>query len=282
MKQPKPGRMWYFVDEAGDPTFYGKRGQLIIGQEGCSPVLILGFIKTPDPESLRKAVRALHTQIVNDPYFEGRPSMEETRIAFHANKDVPEIKYLFFKLIASLDFQAQFVVARKIEKYFIQFDNRKQYAFYDHLISRLFESVMHLHEENHIYFAKRQTRLRQAPLKAAIEQSRHHFHKRSGRISSTSFAVQAQTPAHEPCLSIIDYLNWALYRAYTKREMNYFNVIQHKVSLVADIYDKSAPQRCWYDRRNPFHIAKVTPLQLVPSEGHTARMADFRVQGSDS
>ncbi len=26
----------YFVDEAGDPTLFNRKGQLIIGNEGCS------------------------------------------------------------------------------------------------------------------------------------------------------------------------------------------------------------------------------------------------------
>jgi hypothetical protein len=153
MKRPKPGRAWYFVDESGDPTFYNKRGELIAGQPGCSPVLILGFIQTADPNPIRKAVRALQQEVLNDPYFQGRRSLAHTANAFHAKSDLFEIKYLFFKLIATLDFRAHFIIARKMEEVFIKHDNRKQNAFYDHVVSCLFEGILHLHEENHIYFA---------------------------------------------------------------------------------------------------------------------------------
>ncbi len=27
---------YFFVDESGDPTFYDKRGNLIVGEQGCS------------------------------------------------------------------------------------------------------------------------------------------------------------------------------------------------------------------------------------------------------
>lgn len=264
MQQPKLGRAWYFVDEAGDPTFYNRRGRLVVGQEGCSPLLILGFIQTADPEPIRKAVRGLHEQVLKDPYFQGHRSLKETAIAFHANNDLFEIKYLFFKLIATLDFRAHFIVARKDEQLFINYSNRNQDVFYDHVVSCLFESVLHLREENHIYFARR-GKVRQAPLVAAIERSHERFQKYRGICNQTQFTVQAQQPSHEPCLCVIDYLNWALYEAYTKGKMNYFNEIRDKVSLVADIYDKQVLHHPWYHRRNPFDITKVTPLSLVPS-----------------
>ncbi|HEX6289937.1 MAG TPA: DUF3800 domain-containing protein [Herpetosiphonaceae bacterium] len=260
MKKPKPGRVWYFVDEAGDPTFYSKRGQLIVGQPGCSPILILGFIQTSDPEPIRKAVRELQQQVINDPYFHGRRSLKQTAVAFHANNDLFEIRYLFFKLIASLDFRAKLIVARKIEQIFIEYDQRNQNAFYDHVVSCLFRDVLHLNEENHIYFAKRQSRARQAPLTAAIEKGRAKFEQYSGPATPTRFMVQAQTPSHEPCLSVIDYINWAVYQAYTSRDMNYFNTIRHKVSVVGDLYDRNKPHRNWYDRKHLFDVEKITPL----------------------
>ena len=270
MKQPRMGKAWYFVDEAGDPTFYSKRGKLIVEQPGCSPILILGFIKTADPHALRAAIGELQHELINDPYLQGKASLARTAIAFHANDDMHEVRYRFFKLIASFDIQAQVIVARKIERVFIEYDGAKQQAFYDHVVSCLFEKVLHLHEENHIYFAKRQSRARQAPLTAAIQRGRAHFEQHGGLPTPTQFSVQAQTPSGEPCLSVIDYINWAVYQAYTRGEMRYFNAIRDKVRLVADIYDYEQKPRNWYDCKNPFDIQKVTPLQLVPSEGHTA------------
>jgi hypothetical protein len=34
---------WYFVDEAGDPVFYGKGKKCIVGTEGCSRTFSVGF-----------------------------------------------------------------------------------------------------------------------------------------------------------------------------------------------------------------------------------------------
>jgi hypothetical protein len=34
----------YFVDESGDPTLFGRRGKIIVGEEGCSTHFILGVL----------------------------------------------------------------------------------------------------------------------------------------------------------------------------------------------------------------------------------------------
>ena len=169
MKKPQSGSTWFFVDESGDPTFYDRKGNLIVGQPGCSPILVLGLIETQNPEPIRQAIRELQQEVIHDPYFQEFPSIKKTAIAFHAKDDVPEIRYLVFRLLASLDFQAQFVVARKIERVFRNSFQSREEAFYDHLVTHLFQNLLHRYERNFIYFAKRGSRNRQAPLLRAIQ-----------------------------------------------------------------------------------------------------------------
>ena len=51
MKKAQTGQHWFFVDESGDPTFYDEAGNLIVGQTGCSPILLLGFVEMSDPQA---------------------------------------------------------------------------------------------------------------------------------------------------------------------------------------------------------------------------------------
>ncbi|MDP3047046.1 MAG: hypothetical protein Q8O07_06155 [Chloroflexota bacterium] len=155
MKAPQPGSAWFFVDESGDPTFYDRSGNLLLGQPGCAPLLMLGFVQMADPEPARRAILQLQREVVHDPYFQDFPSLAKTAVAFHATDDVPEIRYRVFKLLADLDFQAQFVVARKIERVFRDIFQANEGAFYDHLVATLLERVMHTHEHNYIYIARR-------------------------------------------------------------------------------------------------------------------------------
>lgn len=59
----------YFVDEAGDPVFYNAKGDLIVGNEGCSKVLIIGYIRTPNPKPLRDAIEKVRQEVKHDKYF---------------------------------------------------------------------------------------------------------------------------------------------------------------------------------------------------------------------
>ena len=260
MKKPKAGSNWFFVDESGDPTFYDRKGNLIVGQPGCSPILILGLVETQDPKPLREAIWALQQKVVQDSYFQDFPSLKRTAIAFHAKDDVPEIRYQFFKLLAALDFEAQFIVARKIERVFRSNFRAQESAFYDHLVAHLFENLLHRHERNFVYFAKRGSRERQAPLSRAIERGIERFDEKWGTQVTTEFMVQAQTAKGEPCLSVVDYMNWAVYRAFTTGEMRYYRVVAEKVSLLVDLYDVANYPNNWYRRKNPFDTKRITPL----------------------
>ena len=260
MKKPQDGHNWFFVDESGDPVFYNRRGRLIVGEEGCSLILMLGFIETTNPHLLRQSILGLQEEIVNDTYFQGVPSLEKTQIAFHAKDDLPEIRYRVFKHLATLDFRAQFVVARKSERVFQDRFSGNQSVFYDSLITRLFQNVLHRYKSNTIIFAKRGSRDRQAPLQQAIQLGIERFESAWDTAVDTDIIIQAQRPRGEPCLSIIDYMNWAVYRAFTNREMRFYDTVADKVSLLVDLYDYNQYPKNWYSKKNPFHINKITPL----------------------
>lgn len=63
MKIAQDGVNYFFVDESGDPTFYDRYGNLIVGTEqGTSKLLILGFIHTKDPKPIRQALHNLQKE----------------------------------------------------------------------------------------------------------------------------------------------------------------------------------------------------------------------------
>jgi len=260
MKKAKPGNTFFFVDESGDPTFYDRRGNLIVGSSGCSPLLILGLIKIEDPIPVRKTITQLNASIVNDPFFADFPSIKKTKIAFHAKDDLPEIRFLFFKEIQKMEFKAKFIIARKIDKVFKNNFSSNENKFYDHLVTQLFMSELHLHEQNLVYFAKRGSHNRQVPIEKAITTSISNFENKWHKQITTKTVVQAQSPAGEPCLSIVDYMNWAVYRAYTRNEIRYFNLVRDKVDLLVDLYDHEHYPGNWFNKKNPFELNKITPL----------------------
>jgi hypothetical protein len=55
-------------------------------------------------------------------------------------------------------------------------------------------------------------------------------------------------------------VNWAVYRAYMRGEMRFFNVIREKVRMICDVYDTDQYPGNFYSSRNPFDIKKISPL----------------------
>ncbi len=260
MKKPLEGENWYFVDESGDPTFYDRHGNLIVGQEGCSPIFILGFVESENPHTIRVALEQLHVRLAHNEYLKNIPSMKNTNVAFHAKDDAPEVRQAVFETLRELDFKSQFIVARKIERVFRNSFHASEREFYDYLISLLFENVLHRHTNNRVYISQRGTRIRQEKLEKAVLNGVLNFENRLNEKVITETRIFPHTAVGEPCLQVIDYMTWAVYRAFVKHEMRYFRFMQDKVSLLVDRYDTAKYPKNWYNRNNPFEIEKTSPL----------------------
>ncbi|HKL20298.1 MAG TPA: hypothetical protein VJ904_00745 [Tichowtungia sp.] len=60
-----------FVDEAGDPTLFGKKrgSDTIVGNEGCSQYFIMGKLEVHDPVAVSTALHELHKLSGANPWF---------------------------------------------------------------------------------------------------------------------------------------------------------------------------------------------------------------------
>jgi len=251
---------YFFVDESGDPYFYDRYGNFIVGKEGCSKILILGFIKTKEPEVIRKIVNEVREKIKKDDYLKQIPSYKKSLISFHATDDCPEIREKFYKAILKMPFKSEFIVARKIEQVFIKRHKKKPNLFYDDLISKLFQNHLHKTKSNIIYFSVRTNRARQEPLEDAIRKAMMIFENKHNIKINSEVRIFPQRPEGEPCLQVVDYMNWAIQRAFIKKEMRYYNFVKNKVSLIVDIYDSDKYPKSYYHKRNPFDVNKISPL----------------------
>lgn len=85
MKRTEHKTSYFFVDESGDPVFYNRKGRCIVGQDGCSKLLLVGFIRTSDPVPIRKKLAEIRQGIKGDEYLSQIPSLAKTLRAFHAS-----------------------------------------------------------------------------------------------------------------------------------------------------------------------------------------------------
>ena len=113
MKQAEDKPRWYYVDEAGDPNFYGKGMNIIVGTEGCSRTFSLGFLRTYDPQAIRSKLADVRLEVLTDRYLQDISSIIKSQRAFHAKDDCAEVRKLVYSALEKMDFGVQVVVARK-------------------------------------------------------------------------------------------------------------------------------------------------------------------------
>jgi hypothetical protein len=265
MKQADAKPRWFFVDEAGDPAFYGKGGKkIIVGTPGCSQTFAVGFLRTFDPQQIRSKLAEVRLAISTDRYLRDIPSVTKSVVAFHAKDDCPEIRKLVFESLEKMDFGAQIVVARKIERIFRRAHGRSQDRLYDFLVSKLFHCQLHLSTENHIIFSRRGNKSRQHSLRRAVQVGADRFHQKYNHACHTRVIVDTSQTIQEPVLQAADYVLWAVQRAFERRDMRYFEFLRDKIELVWDIYDVEkirGKESIIYDRKkNAFGIEKTSPL----------------------
>lgn len=119
--------------------------------------------------------------------------------------------------------------------------------------------MLHRFQNNHIILSTRGSRKRREPLERAILSAKGRFEKQYNiKVDAATFDIEPQSPKGEPCLSVIDYMNWAVYRAFTRKEMRYYDYVSERVSYLRDLYDSAS--RPYSRRKNPFDIKKAAPL----------------------
>lgn len=149
----------YFVDEAGDAIFFGKRGKVIIGAPGCSQYFMLGVAHIAEPKILAQSVSQLRAELLQDPYFRGVPSFDpaqkKTALCFHAKDDLPEVRREVFHLLSGFEIRVHTIVRDKTSV-FQEVRNRQKiephYRYrpddiYDDCTHVIFQNLLHQADE---------------------------------------------------------------------------------------------------------------------------------------
>jgi hypothetical protein len=262
--------VYYFVDEAGDPTLFNEKGRCIVGEDGCSRFFILGLLEVEDPAGLTNRLEVLRKRLLADPYFRGVPSMEpaarKTSVAFHAKDDLPEVRREVFNALADEAVRFFAVVrSKKATLQYVQSRNRSDSVYryqpnelYDYLVRVLFKDRLHQSDEYAIAFSRRGASDRTEALETALDQARHRFSEKWGRRSSAVIGVQSASPAGHGGLQAVDYFLWALQRVYERGEDRYIQMLWPRCSLVRDIDDnRKTAYGVYYQKKTPLSAASL-------------------------
>jgi hypothetical protein len=260
MRETKAVKMYFFVDESGDPTILGRRGKNLMNEGLVSKTFMVGYVEISDPKELTRRLDALRDEIVKDEYLSGVPSLASTSNAFHANKDCAEVKERVFRLLKREDFRAFIVVARKNEALFRKKFDLKPDKLYQYLVSKLFENRLHLYKHIDIYFASMGNIVRERTMWNAINEAIASFEKKWKKQNSNEIRVFVQQSSQLPMLQVVDYVLWTVNRAYERNDFRYYRFLSEKISLIQDVFDVEKYPHTYYTPQDPLDPKKMSPV----------------------
>ncbi|AWO00614.1 hypothetical protein DLD77_02315 [Chitinophaga alhagiae] len=238
----------YFLDEAGDPVFYGKGRRIIIGEQGVSSHFILGMVSfREDLHTIRTRILALQQEVLASPYFEGIASIEKKKAQygyfFHATDDIPEIRKLFYDFIKTLDCSFEAVVAAKVpDAHCPAHGGNGSNEFYATLLSHLLHRHVPAAHRLVLNIARRAASTRHENLAAGLQKAVLLFQADSPEVCITPDVVfNVQDQLDEPLLNIADYLCWSLQRVYEKGEKRFYHYVMDKFSMIIHLYHNGIP-----------------------------------------
>ena len=264
-------RNYFFVDEAGDLTLFGRRGKCLLGTPGVSGCFMVGMAHVLHVSKVEAEMGALHRRLLADSYLSGIPSMHpdtaKTARCFHAKDDCPEVRMQVFKLLAEHDIKVQVALRRKrplLEEARASRPKGRRWEneVYDNLVKTLFKRSLHK-APSIIYFARRGKSAREETLRQAIEQAKENFRWRFPRAAADQpVDVIPSVPSQVVGLQVIDYFLWALQRLYERGEDRYFSFLREHYRLIMDFDDKRNNRKYgeWYSDDNPLTKEKIQPV----------------------
>lgn len=259
MKETQNVKMYFYVDESGDPTILAHGGRNLLKEGTVSKTFMVGYVEASNPQAITKSLSALREELASDEYLKGIPSMKSTLQAFHANKDCAEVKERVFKLLKQADFKAFAVVARKNEALFRKKFNFSQQKLYEYLVAKLFENRLHLYRQIDIYFAEMGNTVRERNMRASLEQAMSLFKEKWGKEHDSEIRVFVQTPSQIPMLQVADYSLWTINRAFERGDFRYYKFLSEKIALIQDIFDTTNYPNTYYNPKRPLDPKKISP-----------------------
>ena len=258
-------KQYLFIDECGDPNFYGKRRKPLAGTPGYQPLLMLGALSTDNRRALRKAILAFQAEILADSLYNSIYSVSQPGWFLHARNDHPEVRARFFDFLRRLpDFTISVVIARKKPAIFAQKHHNNPTEFYYDLVHHLLRRRLAPQPEwpQHIYLAQR-GKENVDRFQRAVQQA--FYHDVATLMGDGAMPI-CQTLLSKTCpeLSVVDYCLWALQRYLLQGEIRFFAALEAKFDLIIDLYD-DAPRMGdgRYTQANPFRVEKCSPFEQV-------------------
>jgi hypothetical protein len=248
----------YYIDESGNPEFYGRRKKLLIEKKGYSPLLIIGLVTIVNRKHFVSEIEAFRSDLLSNKKFKTIFSLHQPGWYLHAKNDHPEVRDLFFDFLAKKSFRGYFIIGRKNLNIFLEKHKSDEKIFYFDLIKSLLKDRFLEFNEYKIFLSRRSGNSLDSfseAIEDSIEKYNKHTKKEDIKPHYSCNIVPSKTT---PELSVVDYQLWALQRYIVLGEKQYFDKLFNKYCFIYDIYsNKKQAQNRFFTHENPFDLSKT-------------------------
>ncbi len=255
----------YFIDEAGDTTFYknGKAKIPIIGNEGVSNIFLIGMANiNGNLNTIRQDIILYQKELAKSAYYKKIPSVikrvSKGGFFFHAKDDLPEIRKEFFDFIKPLNINFCAVVGRKKIDLFEKKHDGKEVEFYTDMFAHLLKLGLDPKKKTVFNVAERANSTTNKNLEYSLNKAKNLYMKKNEE-TDINVAFSVHRYQDEALLTISDYLCWAVQRVFEQGETRFYEYMIDFITNVYDIYDFENRVNV-YTKNNPLtEKNKVSP-----------------------
>jgi Protein of unknown function (DUF3800) len=252
-------KLYFFIDESGDPHFYAKGKRPLWTEPTFEPILMLGMISVEDRRALHQKILDFQNQILADPLYNTIPSVMKPNWFLHACKDHAEVRIKFFEFLrAQEDIKCYVVVGRKILDIFHNKHNSNPTEFYFDLVNKLLALFEYVDGEEHLLFLSGRQSNTTERFVNALEKA---LEKQSKKFTDTHFKCRVVPSKDYPELSVVDYFLWTLKRYFTTNERRYFTALEDKFEAIYDVYENEGKGKL-YRKGDIFDISKASSFEI--------------------
>lgn len=210
---------YIFLDESGDLGFNFKKK----GTSGFFIITILFINSSKGP--IEKIVKKTHGELTKR--FKRRIGV------LHAVNEKPVTRQRLLKRLTEKNCVIMTIYLNK-NKVFTRLQDEKQ-VLYNYvtniLLDRIYiKKIIPIDKKIELIASRRETN------KFLNENFKDYLNRQVKNKHNGAIEISIKTPSEEKCLQAVDFVSWAFFRKYEKRDDSYYNIFKSKISEESPLF----------------------------------------------
>ncbi len=241
----KAGELVIYIDESGSPDVFTTSGEDLLALGRTPNYLVIAALRCPDPNVVARCIRGCVDWANALP---GRTRPPGRVLQLHAGRDEPRVRAHVCGELAQLPVKATAIVMDKrlLDPAGTWRSDRR--AFYNEMVARLLFDSLNLHEATRIIFSRKNYET-EADLRVMIGVVRARWSDYLRKVSPPMprlITARQEAASRNPGLQAVDYVAWAVFRAFERGDMAHYRLLEPIISHVWDL-----GRLTHYSRRHP-------------------------------